>query len=515
MLSDAVDAFLDSVGERPFDEPLLALLRSQGFTDVHLVHGAGEFGKDAIAKRDGMQWALQSKAGDISQGEFRRMSGQLDELRRNPLSHPSFDTTLDRCCVLVCTGRLTGNAPVAAQQYDLYVREHGEPGLTVWDRDDLRSMLLNDPEAALRGTSSLELLPVFGAVESRDVSMDAIEEFSRRWTGWDHERLASVGIIELALVADALARTERVDLACHATLTMVRAAWAAGDDEPDARLVADAAGGLFEAHASALLQRRTDGLTEPHGLILTFEPFVDWVTYPVRAIRTAELLALLAMRLRERGDQMADEVSAVVATLIENHPGCAHPFSDRYATSLIPMALVLHGRADDSVDKLLREATRWLGERYEASELGLAAEDSTPDEETERVFGSAFEWVAHRRRMESYLATVLADLAALFELADLYDDIRNDVLAVDAVPYIVEADDVPAQYLRTGQGLRRVMPLAYADQWPGSSVVVARHHEWDADSFQLGRQNRFWDQLAIQAVLRDRHRMPALRGWPR
>jgi hypothetical protein len=91
MLSDAVDAFLDAVGERPFDEPLLALLRSQGFTDVHLVHGAGEFGKDAIGKRDGVQWALQSKAGDISQGEFRRMSGQLDELRRNPLSHPSFE----------------------------------------------------------------------------------------------------------------------------------------------------------------------------------------------------------------------------------------------------------------------------------------------------------------------------------------------------------------------------------------------------------------------------------------
>ena len=250
-------------------------------------------------------------------------------------------------------------------------------------------------------------------------------------------------------------------------------------------------------------------------LILTFEPFVDWVTYPVRAIRTAELLALLAMRLRERGDQMADEVSTVVATLIENHPGCAHPFSDRYATSLIPIALVLHGRADKSVDELLREAARWLGERYEASELGLAAEDSSPDEETEHVFGGAFEWVAHRRRMESYLATVLADLAALFELADLYDDIRNDVLAVDAVPYIVEADDVPAQYLRTGQGLRRVMPLAYADQWPSSPVVVARHHKWGADSFQLGRQNRFWDQLAIQAILRDRHRMPALRGWLR
>jgi hypothetical protein len=45
MLADAVDAYLDSVSERAFDEPLLALLRAQGFVDIHLVHGGFEFGK--------------------------------------------------------------------------------------------------------------------------------------------------------------------------------------------------------------------------------------------------------------------------------------------------------------------------------------------------------------------------------------------------------------------------------------------------------------------------------------
>jgi hypothetical protein len=38
MLEDALDAYLESVTERAFDEPLLALLRSEGFGDVHLVH---------------------------------------------------------------------------------------------------------------------------------------------------------------------------------------------------------------------------------------------------------------------------------------------------------------------------------------------------------------------------------------------------------------------------------------------------------------------------------------------
>jgi hypothetical protein len=55
LLDNAVAAFLDSATERAFDEPLLALLRAQGYSDVHLVHGAREFGKDVIARKTGEQ----------------------------------------------------------------------------------------------------------------------------------------------------------------------------------------------------------------------------------------------------------------------------------------------------------------------------------------------------------------------------------------------------------------------------------------------------------------------------
>ena len=87
MLDDAVAAFLDSVNERAFDEPLVALLRAQGYSDVHLVHGAREFGKDVIGRKDGEQWGLQSKAGNIGQPEWRGLVGQLDELRLVDLGH--------------------------------------------------------------------------------------------------------------------------------------------------------------------------------------------------------------------------------------------------------------------------------------------------------------------------------------------------------------------------------------------------------------------------------------------
>jgi len=71
LLDDAVAAYLDSVSERAFDEPLVALLRVLGYSNVHLVHGQREFGKDVIGQLAGEQWAFQSKAGDIGQAAGR------------------------------------------------------------------------------------------------------------------------------------------------------------------------------------------------------------------------------------------------------------------------------------------------------------------------------------------------------------------------------------------------------------------------------------------------------------
>lgn len=46
--------------------------------------------------------------------------------------------------------------------------------------------------------------------------------------------------------------------------------------------------------------------------------------------------------------------------------------------------LALRGRHAESAETLLRQAARWLGERYENG-LGLAAVDADPDEEVTRV----------------------------------------------------------------------------------------------------------------------------------
>lgn len=147
MLRDVVAGFIDTLTEREFDAPLIALLAARGFTDVHFLHGAFEFGKDFIAKgvkpADGdtgtgepsswtrHQFAIQSKAGNLGLTEWRAVRPQLDEARLDDLAHPAFDQALPRAAVLVTTGRLVGGAAVQAQSYREAERCRGRPDFEV------------------------------------------------------------------------------------------------------------------------------------------------------------------------------------------------------------------------------------------------------------------------------------------------------------------------------------------------------------------------------------------------
>jgi restriction endonuclease len=122
MLRNVLEDYLNSINERDFDYPLSSLLQGMGFHDIHFTHGAVEFGKDFIAKRveDGTeyQYAIQSKKGDIGQGLWRNeIRGQLEEAISSDLSHPQFNTSLPRKVILVTTGRLSGNARLASQEF--------------------------------------------------------------------------------------------------------------------------------------------------------------------------------------------------------------------------------------------------------------------------------------------------------------------------------------------------------------------------------------------------------------
>ncbi len=119
VLASAIGAFLDSLRERELDEPLRAVLRARGFSNIHFVHGTSELGRDFIARHDGhdglRQYALQSKAGDLNLAVWQQVRDQIEEIRTGDLSHPAFDPDLPRSAVLVTTGRLVGDARLSAQ----------------------------------------------------------------------------------------------------------------------------------------------------------------------------------------------------------------------------------------------------------------------------------------------------------------------------------------------------------------------------------------------------------------
>lgn len=504
MLDDAVDAFLDTVGERAFDEPFIAMLRAEGFTEVRLVHGHAEFGKDVIAQRGGEQWAFQSKAGDLNLTEFRAVRDQLYDLRMSDLSAPGFDKELPRRAVLVQTGRMTGQAPVAAQEYERQCVDRGETPIEFWNKDTLLARLSANPDAVLRGSMDGQLFGLLGAIDDRSADMDAIEAFSRRWTSWEPSRVAGLGAIEAALVCERAKATDRLDLACHVALCAVRGAWAAGVAEPDETTVvaADSAGRLFEIYAGQLWAECDDRLLREIGLA-GYSGFASWVTYQIRCVRLAEIVALLALRVRDHDPDLAREIADWLVPFAEAQPGITRPIGDRYAVSAIPVAALFMVDHAPAVEDLLRRMTVWVCDRHETGELGLAAVDAPPFEEVSRVLGGPFEHVGLQPRRHSQIAGVLLDLAATLDLRDVYADIRNDTLAVQLYPSVLLVGDGPDQLSITGRDNRWDFNPDFAEVIDGTSSV-APHLEDDGPDL-IVPEDRWWDLLAVSAVLRDRH----------
>jgi hypothetical protein len=237
---------------------------------------------------------------------------------------------------------------------------------------------------------------ILGAAESRSVAMQELEVFSRRWMAWEPDRLAGLAVIEAALVCEKLRSVDRLDLACHLALCLVRAVWASGAANLQDDMSATVARSLFETYARLLWERCDDELLE-HPLLNNIE-FGGWVTYPVRCVRLAEILGLLALLMRESDPELSEKVSRWLVTLCESQPGVAHPISDQYAVSTIPAVLALATVDREAAETHIKKCTIWLCDRYERNMLGLAREDATPEEEVEHLIGGPFESVSLERR---------------------------------------------------------------------------------------------------------------------
>jgi hypothetical protein len=511
MLDDVIVGFLDSVTEREFDAPFMSILVGESYSDIHFLHGPSEFGKDFIAKKtcEGVtfQYAFQSKVGNLGLSDWRGVRAQIDELRRNSLAHPAFDTSLPRTAVLVTTGRLVGQAAIEAQDFAKSLALAGEQPFEVWDQPKLCSLLRSNLQASLAGAMSSEFLRIVADAQASRVRDSEIGVYSRHWAASSSLQGLFHAAIEAAILATELRAKLRPDLAAFVALCLTRGIWSYGQRVGShggiLLQVAAAANSMFQEHAGVILQSLiaggvgTDSLLESdaHGSI---------VAYPIRCARLCETIGLLGL-LPTKAASDANSIANVLSSLIEGNVGCSHPVSDRWAVSFAPAVLLLARYSKLPVArKLLTDITKWLCDRYEAPNKGLASYAAEPDEEVRRfLLGAESD---DSTRHASTIASTVLDLCAVLREGDLYETLLNEILAVGISPWVVEVGDESSQYFITGHGVSIEPNMLYSESWsPEEGWKVAGHHRRLASSRFLLRLDRPWDQLAISSVLRDRN----------
>lgn len=460
MLRAVVTNFLETLTEREFDAPLLALLSAQGFTDIHFIHGGFEFGKDVIAKRlddDGQtlrQYSIQSKAGDLGQSAWRAVRPQLEECEYNTRAHPSFNAELPRVAVLVTTGVLKGGAPVDAQEFKAACANRGLADFDVWDRITIVDWLCQNPSLGLAELSVQDdLVALLGTIARHQVTEPMLERHTRSWLTGDaaDKRLARASI-EAAMLSHELRKAHRLDLAALLALHLHRAAWEPTATEADALRPAtsDAALRLFILTATELLEQVEPLLNDPKKLAHTVMDLGYVFTYPAVCSRLVEIFSLLA--LAEPPADIAARAISAVATLAAHHPGTARPPSDQFATAILPVTAVLTRTDVEAARAFLRKVSQWLLDSYDANKdgLGLGAIDEEERAQFERLVAGKTTNTSIDGRTSSYLAPVILDALWIAGAPELYDAVLKNMDALRIVATGFRADEAHARWRRGG-----------------------------------------------------------------
>ncbi|HET9684588.1 MAG TPA: hypothetical protein VFP15_10820 [Gemmatimonadaceae bacterium] len=519
MLAAAFANWISQLTERDFDAPFTELLRSLGFYDIHFTHGAYEFGKDFIAKRDEpepTQYAFQSKAGDIGGSEWASMFSQLYELANAGPAHPSFDHALPRKSVLVTTGRLTGKAILSAAAFKDEVQRTGRGAFDVWDVNVLAEQL--DGSARFPLKASVALLPPLGLIESgkvneRELQQDlAVLIATLRGGAADAHRL----FVDNTVIVARLAEKGWPFLALAAALNEVRlGAIVSHFDAQRGRELLLAGMGHYVQLGERLLAPLLEAPANR-------EKWMEWVGgvpprmigYAAACAKTIEYLGLSCLHLESIGqEEGARRNASLCAEIVGAQPGCVHPISDRFAASYPPaVAAMSRFGHRAAASRLVRKTMKWIGDRYEA-DWGLASPYSTPDEEIRALLGVPFESVDGKKRPQSLLAVALADCAHAF-LPDDYPLIVNEILAVRMFPEALHAKDLPEAYLMNAGGTQPLPNIGYPEVW---SEQPLGHQALQAAARIPEVQGGPTVPLALACVLRDRlftDVLPRLRKVP-
>lgn len=510
LLDAAFASWTRHLTERGFDSTFLSLLRAAQFFDVHFTHGVFEFGKDVIAKlpaqsgdHSARQYAFQLKAGDIGAGEWAEIVGQLHELTDAYLTHPNFDKSLPRNFVLVTTGELKGKAPLAARAFAEEVQTRSLGTFTTWELPNLLEMLSGRGLMPL--APSLGLETAVGAISSRETADHELEALLAPLVPRTLVRNSEAhrALLDNAICANALLERGRAFQGLTAVANSVRIAAVQSYEDADlgSDLLADALD-LFVTCGDVVLG---DLLRHPSDS----EAWIRWlggsgriVAYQTACLRTVEFLGLRALHERHHGDDASFiATTRLLATIFDSQPGVMHPISDRYAASLAPPVLALAAAGDsDRAERWIVGATKWVCDRYERSEAGLAAAHGTAEEEVRTLLGYPFEAIDLPPRRESLLAVALADLA-YSACPRRFPDIVNDLLAVRIVPAALHARDSTAGCFVGGGDTVGLLNIKYPEH---TSADRLPHALLQRDARVPERLGGVAAQLTLACICRDR-----------
>jgi hypothetical protein len=526
MLRNVLEDYLKSIKrERDFDAPFLSLLPAMGFLDVHHTHGGAEFGKDFIAKRidDGkqVQYSFQLKAGNIDQPGWRdKIQGQMFEALISPHSHPHFDADLPHQSVLVLTGKLSGNAGTATDNFNEQLKQMNKLPMAIWDRPFLIEALASHGldgvhHATAAGYAAYgRFYSVYGKSIQGAVSEREIEEHSNSWIEEPQNTTTRslIAAIEAESIAAKCSAKELRHEALKAHLGLLRAVMHALYVEENSersvqlkQLNQLALESVRHFTRIYLTEVRRDWVTSGKNLLKMIDGAALIVTYPVlcsRIIELAGLLYFLEEKPRKRG-----ELAGFLEEFVSTEPGSGHPISDRYAVSLVPVILALwHCKRLDAARNLLRRATVWLCDRQEKG-FGLAQLEATAYDEVATLVGYPFEGIGLSKHPSSFLATVLCDLSAFVGDPQLYEDVVNDIKAVDIVPQYWQPHDTVGQFsIGAYDVIQYPTGLDYKDEYtPFEARQFATHIRNEPERFRLTDSVDPVSYLGLMLLLRDRY----------
>jgi hypothetical protein len=520
-LADAVAAYVERLTERDFDVPFIAMLHHMGFKQVHLTHGAYEFGKDFIARRteDGVttQWCFQSKAGNIAKKAWREeVSPQVQLMRTGTIVHPSFDPDLPRRIVVVTTGRLNGSAGIEMQQNNAYAKSRGELICDLWDIDYLVPTLV---ECLIVRRSPLEqarLLEMVGRIRSGLGNRTDIASLASRWllapeqrsqsgktkkalTKSDSDKHRWGDVLISCLLANEAAAAGREDLAVQATYLLIRSYHRELPDSatnqkkgaaPD-KTILDLAHRAFAAVAEPFWEQVR---VAPQPIELTTSGVTAlsvFLTHPIKVARLCETLGMLALWHHEHGDvDTATEISTCLASLTADAVGVWHPIGDEWSFSVLVavVAMAVCGESRSAVAGV-RTTAVWLLDLVE-QRRGFPGVGADPREVVETVLARRV--IGQPAPPDSALVglAIVTDLALLLGENELASDIVQSTWAVGALATLVVPKNVESgtRVARIDYSVLPAVPTHHKDEvtasWPVGSV---------------------FDSVAIWATQRDRY----------